>query len=118
MGLATLLSKKKYTNEDREAGKAALAMGMIGISEGAIPFAAKDPLRVIFSICVGSAVGSIIAMIAKAECYAPHGGPIVALVVENKLWYIISIIVGALVTALLVNFLKRDLTEEEIEGLE
>lgn len=118
MGLATLLSKKKYTNEDREAGKAALAMGMIGISEGAIPFAAKDPLRVIFSICVGSAVGSIIAMIAKVECYAPHGGPIVALVVENKLWYIISIIVGALVTALLVNFLKRDLTEEEIEGLE
>lgn len=113
MGLATLLKKKKYTQEDREAGKAAIAMGMIGISEGAIPFAAKDPLRVLPSICVGGMVGAVIAMVAKVSCYAPHGGPIVLFVVNNKLFYIIAIIVGALVTALMVNFLKKDIVEEE-----
>lgn len=115
MGLATLLSKKKYSEEDREAGKAALAMGMIGISEGAIPFAAKDPLRVIFSTAVGAAVGAVVAMLAKVSVYAPHGGPIVLLVADHKIWYIVSIIIGSVVTALLVNFLKKDLIEEEIE---
>lgn len=113
MGLATLLSKKKYTDEDREAGKAAIAMGMIGISEGAIPFAAKDPIRVLPSICVGGVVGGIIAMLTKVSCYAPHGGPIVALVVDKKLQYFLAIIVGSLVTALMVNFLKKDIVEEE-----
>lgn len=112
MGLATLLSKKKYTEEDREAGKAALAMGMIGISEGAIPFAAKDPLRVLPSICVGGAVGAVIAMMTGVATYAPHGGPIVIFVTENKLWYIIAIAVGSLVTALMVNALKKDIVEE------
>lgn len=117
MGLATLLSKKKYSEEDREAGKAALAMGMIGISEGAIPFAAKDPLRVIPSICVGGAVGAVIAMMTGVSTYAPHGGPIVIFVTEHKIWFAISILVGSLVTALMVNALKKDYVEdlEEIE---
>lgn len=115
MGLATLLSKKKYSQEDQEAGKAALAMGMIGISEGAIPFAAKDPLRVIPSICVGGAVGAVIAMLTGVATYAPHGGPIVVFVTENKIWFIVSILVGALVTAVMVNFLKKDYVEENIE---
>lgn len=113
MGLATLLSKKKYSDEDREAGKAALAMGMIGISEGAIPFAAKDPLRVLPSICVGGAAGAVVAMMAGVATYAPHGGPIVIFVTENKIWFAIAIIVGSVVTALMVNALKKDYVKEE-----
>lgn len=113
MGLATLLNKKKYSEEDREAGKAALAMGMIGISEGAIPFAAKDPLRVLPSICVGGAVGAIVSMLAGVECYAPHGGPIVIFVTTHKVWYALAIFIGSLVTALMVNALKKDYVEED-----
>ena len=113
MGLATLLSKKKYNDEDREAGKAAIAMGMIGISEGAIPFAAKDPIRVLPSICVGGIVGGIVAMLAEVSVYAPHGGPIVMLVADKKLLYLMAIVVGTLVTALMVNFLKKDIVEVE-----
>lgn len=108
MGLATLLSRKKYDEDDRDAGKAALAMGCIGISEGAIPFAAKDPLRVIPSICVGGAVGAVVATIFKVGCYAPHGGPIVAMVTTNALLFLISIAAGSLVTALMVNALKKN----------
>lgn len=116
MGLATLLSKKKYSDEDREAGKAAIAMGMIGISEGAIPFAAKDPLRVLPSICVGGAVGAVIAMIAKVETFAPHGGPIVTFVSSNKPMFLFAIIAGSLVTAVMVNFLKKDYVAEDAEA--
>ncbi|WP_312502065.1 PTS fructose transporter subunit IIC [Lacrimispora sp.] len=113
MGLATLLSKKKYDNEDREAGKAALAMGMIGISEGAIPFAAKDPLRVIPANCIGGMVGGIIAMVLGVSCYAPHGGPIVTMVVDKKIPYLIAILAGALVTAVIANTLKKEVSREE-----
>ncbi len=110
MGLATLLSKKKYDEDDREAGKASLLMGMIGISEGAIPFAAKDPLRVIPANCIGGMVGGVVAMAAGVTCYAPHGGPIVTMVCGNKLMYLLAIVIGSLVTALIVNGLKKEIT--------
>lgn len=112
LGLATLLSKKKYNDQEKQAGKAALAMGMIGITEGAIPFAASDPLRVLPSIMVGSATGAVIGALAKVTDHAPHGGPIVLLVVDNKIWYILAIIAGTIVTAVMVNLLKKDLTKE------
>jgi fructose-specific PTS system IIC-like component len=112
MGLATLLNKKKYDEEEREAGKAAIAMGLIGISEGAIPFAAKDPLRVLPSICVGGIAGAIVAMIANVSCYAPHGGVIVTMVVDKKIPYLLAIIVGSFVTAAMVNFLKKDIVSD------
>ena len=118
MGLATLLNKKKYSDDDREAGKAAIAMGMIGISEGAIPFAAKDPLRVIPSICVGGAVGAVIAMMLGVTCYAPHGGPIVLPVSGNKIGFIIAIAAGSIVTALMANLLKKDYSPEDEEAFE
>ncbi len=108
MGVATLLSPKKYEIEEREAGKAALAMGMIGVTEGAIPFAAADPLRVIPSIMIGSATGAVIAAIGKVTDHAPHGGPIVFPVVDNKLMFVIAIVVGVFVTAILVNILKKN----------
>ncbi|MDD2843306.1 MAG: PTS fructose transporter subunit IIC [Tolumonas sp.] len=106
LGLATKLNKKLWSSQEQEAGSAALAMGCIGITEGAIPFAAADPLRVIPSICVGSAVGSVMAMLSGVADHAPHGGPIVLPVIDNRLMYLVSIAVGVVVTALLINFLK------------
>lgn len=119
MGLASILKPKKYTKAEQEAGKGALVMGLIGITEGAIPFAAGDPLRVIPSIMGGSAVAAAIAAAGKVADYAPHGGPIVLPVVENKIMFIIAIVVGTLITALLANLLKKDVVEEintEIES--
>jgi fructose PTS system EIIBC or EIIC component len=110
MGLATLLNKNKYEKEELEAGKAALAMGLVGITEGAIPFAAKDPLRVIPSIMVGSMVGAVIAMLSRVGDNVPHGGPVVAVLgaVDNWIMFFVAIIIGVIVTAFMVNALKKD----------
>jgi fructose-specific phosphotransferase system IIC component len=106
MGLATLIYRKLWSEEEREAGLAALGMGLIGITEGAIPFAAADPVRVIPSIMVGSMVAATIAMLGKVGDHAPHGGPIVLPVVDNKAIYVVAILAGMAVTALVVTALK------------
>nr|WP_307775154.1 PTS fructose transporter subunit EIIC [uncultured Cetobacterium sp.] len=121
MALATVMAPKKYTKEEREAGKAAAIMGLIGISEGAIPFAAADPMRVLPAIVAGGIVGNIIGFLMNCINHAPWGGWIVLPVVEGKFGYIIGTILGALTTALIVNVLKpvaKDTIEEEIEELE
>lgn len=107
MGLATLVGGKIWREEERESGYAAMGMGMIGITEGAIPFAATDPLRVIPCIMLGSMTASVVAMLGKVGDHAPHGGPIVLPVVDNKIMYIVAIITGVVVTALSINVLKR-----------
>lgn len=107
LGLATLLGRRLWSEEDREAGLAALAMGMIGITEGAIPFAAADPFRVIPTIMAGSAVGSVIAMLGGVGDHAPHGGPIVLPVVDNRWMYVLAIVAGSVTVALGINLLKR-----------
>ena len=112
MGLATLLAPKKYNEMEREAGYGALAMGMIGITEGAIPFAAGDPVRVIPSIVVGSAIGAAVAAMFGVGDHAPHGGPIVLPVVDNPVMFVVAILVGVVITALMVNFLKKPVIEE------
>jgi fructose-specific phosphotransferase system IIC component len=106
MGLATLLRKRLWTLEEREAGLAAIAMGLIGITEGAIPFAAADPVRVIPSIVVGAAVAAAIAMVGHVGDHAPHGGPIVLPVVDHRVAYVAAIAVGTVVTAVLIVLLK------------
>lgn len=106
LGLATVLSRKRWSGEEREAGAAALTMGMIGITEGAIPFAASDPFRVIPTIVVGSATAAVVAMLGGVGDHAPHGGPIVLPVVDQKLMFVVAIVVGTLVTALLMNAVK------------
>lgn len=121
MALATVLSPKKYTKEEREAGKAAAIMGMIGISEGAIPFAAADPMRVLPAIVAGGIVGNIIGFLMNCINHAPWGGWIVLPVVQGKFGYILGTVLGALTTALIVNFLKpvaMETIEEEIEEIE
>lgn len=106
MGLATILSKKLWKQEQRESGYAAMGMGMIGITEGAIPFAASDPLRVIPCIMLGSMSASVIAMLGHVGNHAPHGGPIVLPVIDGRVMYIVAIVVGTVVTAVAVNALK------------
>ncbi|MFT3685698.1 MAG: PTS fructose transporter subunit IIC [Phycisphaerales bacterium] len=106
MGLATVIKRRLWTDEQRESGYAAMGMGLIGITEGAIPFAAGDPLRVIPSIVVGSMTASTIAMLAGVGDHAPHGGPIVLPVVDNRIMYVVAIVAGTVVTAVLVNTLK------------
>jgi fructose-specific phosphotransferase system IIC component len=111
MGLATLLSRSRWSQEQRESGLAALGMGMIGITEGAIPFAAGDPVRVIPSIMIGSMVAAIVAMLGRVGDHAPHGGPIVLPVVDNRIMFVAAILCGTTVTAITINTLKR-LTEK------
>jgi fructose PTS system EIIBC or EIIC component len=106
MGLATLLQKSLWSTEERDAGLAGIAMGLIGITEGAIPFAAADPLRVIPSIMAGSAVAAVIAMVGKVGDHAPHGGPIVLPVIDHRLVYVLAIMAGTVVTAISINLLK------------
>ncbi|MFA9398579.1 MAG: PTS fructose transporter subunit EIIC [Clostridiaceae bacterium] len=115
LGLATLLNKKKYTTEEREAGKAALVMGCVGITEGAIPFAAADPIKVIPSIMVGGAAASVTSLLFGATNSAAWGGLIVLPVVGNRFGYLIAVAVGIIVTALMVNLLKKDVKEDEIK---
>jgi PTS system fructose-specific IIC component len=108
MGLATLLRRNLWSEEEREAGLAAIAMGMIGLTEGAIPFAAADPIRVIPSIIVGSAVASTIAMVGQVGDHAPHGGPIVLIlgVVNHGFAYASAILTGSVITALSILLLR------------
>ena len=116
MGLATLLAPKKYDKGEKEAGKAAIFMGLVGISEGAIPFAANDPLRVLPSIVAGGIVGNVIGFLMNVINHAPWGGWIVLPVVEGKMGYIIGTLAGALTTAVIVNILKKPVAEREAEA--
>lgn len=108
MGIATFLNKKHYSEDELDAGKAAFAMGLCGITEGAIPFASVDPIRVIPSLMVGSIVGANIAMFGNVADRVPHGGPIVALMggIDGVVMFLIAIAVGSVVSALMVNHLK------------
>jgi len=106
LGLATLLGRKRWTEEQRESGLAALGMGMVGITEGAIPFAAGDPLRVIPSIMLGSMVSSVVAMVGGVGDHAPHGGPIVLPVVDHRLMFVVAILAGSFTVAVTINLVK------------
>ncbi|MCT4605455.1 MAG: PTS fructose transporter subunit EIIC [Marinisporobacter sp.] len=112
MGIATFLAPKKYTESEKEAGRASILMGLVGITEGAIPFAAADPLRVIPSLMIGAAAGCASAALLGAENMVAWGGLIVLPAVTGKIQYIISIIIGSAVTALLVNLLKKPVQEK------
>lgn len=107
IALATVLFRKKFTADEREAGKAAWILGASFITEGAIPFAAGDPLRVIPSIMIGSAITGALSMAFNATLSVPHGGIFVLFAVENIPLYALSILIGTVVTGLLVGVLKR-----------
>lgn len=107
LALATALFKNKFSEYEHEAGKAAWVLGASFITEGAIPFAAADPIRVIPSIMIGSAITGALSMAFNATLSVPHGGLFVFFAVENILMYVIAIAVGTVVTALLIGLLKK-----------
>lgn len=113
MALATFLKPKKYTAEEKEAGKAALAMGCVGITEGAIPFAANDPLRVIPCLMIGDAVGATLAFVFNTTCTVAWGGLIVLPAITNRIMWVVAVAIGTVVTALLVNIVKKPVTEKK-----
>lgn len=109
LGLATFINKRKFNKGEVEMGKASFTMGLFGITEGAIPFAAQDPLRIIPSNMVGAMVAAAIAAIGGVGDRVAHGGPIVAVLggIDQILWFFIAVIVGSLVTISSVLFLRK-----------
>ncbi len=108
IALATLIFKNKFTAEERKAGPTNFIMGLSFITEGAIPFAASDPLRVLPSCIVGSAVAGAMSMAFGCTLMAPHGGIFVFLTVGHPLWYLVSLAVGSAVACVLLGILKKD----------
>ncbi|MFX0566283.1 PTS fructose transporter subunit IIBC [Kosakonia cowanii] len=114
MGLATLVARNKFDKGQREGGKAALVLGLCFISEGAIPFAARDPMRVIPCCIAGGALTGAISMAIGAKLMAPHGGLFVLLIpgaITPVLGYLLAIVAGTLLSGLLYALLKRPETE-------
>ena len=111
IALATTFFKNKFTAEERKAGVVNYIMGLCFITEGAIPFAASDPLRVIPSCVVGSAVAGGLSMAMGCGLRAPHGGIFVFPVVENVGGYLLALVVGAVVGMVLLAILKKNKTE-------
>jgi PTS system fructose-specific IIC component len=106
LALATVLRKSAFTESEQENGKAAWLLGASFISEGAIPFAAADPVRVIPSIMIGSGITGVLVALFGNELRAPHGGIFVFPLVSNPLLYILALAIGTVVTALLVLVAK------------
>ena len=111
IALSTTLFKNRWTKEERESGLVNYIMGLSFISEGAIPFAAKDPLRVIPSCIIGSATAGGLSMAFNCTLRAPHGGIFVLPTIGNPLMYALAIFIGALVGCLVLSFLKKPLPE-------
>ncbi|UAL51597.1 PTS fructose transporter subunit IIABC [Metabacillus dongyingensis] len=112
LALSTTFFKKKFTKAEREAGKTNYVMGASFITEGAIPFAAADPARVIPAAVIGSAAAGALTMIFGIGLRAPHGGAFVIPIVDgNPLLYIAAILIGSLITAVMVGFMKKEVKE-------
>ncbi|MFV0394446.1 MAG: PTS fructose transporter subunit IIC [Coprobacillaceae bacterium] len=119
LGISTFIDRKKYATEDKDLGISAFFMGLIGITEGAIPFAVKDMKRVLPAIIIGSAVGGALGMMNGVEALVPHGGLIILPVVNGKVWYVIAMLIGVLVSVAILHFTKPNLEietkKEEVE---
>ena len=107
IALATLFFKNKFTAEERKAGPTNFIMGLSFITEGAIPFAASDPLRVIPSCVVGSAVAGALSMAFGCTLMAPHGGIFVVPTIGNPVMYLIALVIGSIVSCVLLGLLKK-----------
>jgi len=110
MGVATMLARQKFNDTEREAGKASFVLGLCFISEGAIPFAARDPMRVIPSTMAGGALTGALSMWLGCTLMAPHGGLFVMLIpnaINHVFLYLLAIAAGTLLTGVLYALLKR-----------
>lgn len=109
IAICTTLFKNRFTQKERESGMINYIMGLSFITEGAIPFAASDPARVIPSCVIGSAVAGAISMFFGCTLNAPHGGLFVLPVIGQPLWFFIALVVGSVVGAIILGFLKKPL---------
>ncbi|HEF8773409.1 PTS fructose transporter subunit IIBC [Providencia manganoxydans] len=115
MGVATLLARHKFVPAEREAGKASFVLGLCFISEGAIPFAAKDPIRVLPTCIIGGAITGALSMYFGIQLMAPHGGLFVLLIpgaINHVLTYLLAIVIGTLVSGVLYAILKKASSQE------
>lgn len=107
IALATILFKNKFTKEERESGPMNFIMGLAFITEGAIPYAAADPLHVLPACMIGSGVAGALSMVFRCTLMAPHGGIFVFPVVGNALMYLVALVAGTIVSAMLLGTFKK-----------
>lgn len=115
MGVATLLARHKFVPAEREAGKASFVLGLCFISEGAIPFAAKDPIRVLPACIIGGAITGALSMYFAIQLMAPHGGLFVLLIpgaINHVFMYLLAIVIGTLVSGVLYAIIKKASSQE------
>ncbi|KAB7673147.1 fructose-specific PTS transporter subunit EIIC [Bacillus sp. B1-b2] len=113
IALATLLFKNKFSKRDKDAGLTNFIMGLSFITEGAIPFAAADPLRVIPSVAIGAAITGGLTMLFEIGLRAPHGGIFVFGLVDGSAWlYLLAVVIGAVVAAVLLGILKKPVEQK------
>jgi PTS system fructose-specific IIC component len=120
IALATTLFGRKFTAQERETGKVTYVLGLSFITEGAIPYAVSDPLRVIPAICAGSGLAGALSMALGCASRAPHGGVFVLFipnVITHVLAYMFAIAAGAVFTAVILRFIKKDVNETLTEGV-
>ncbi len=111
IALATILFKKKFTKEERESGPTNFIMGLAFITEGAIPFAASDPVHVLPACVIGSGIAGALSMLFNCTLMAPHGGIFVFPVMGNPLQYLLALVVGTAISTILLGVLKKDVVE-------
>ena len=111
IALATTLFKKKFTTQEKEAGLSNYIMGFSFITEGAIPYAAADPTKVIPASVIGSAIAGALTMFFGIKIPAPHGGILVMFLSNNFIMYLVAIIVGAIIGALILGLIKKEIKE-------
>ena len=110
IALATIIFKNKFSKQERQSGPTNLIMGLAFITEGAIPYAAADPFRVIPACVVGSGVAGALSMAFKCTLMAPHGGIFVVPVMDNKFMYLLALVIGTAVSTVLLGILKKKQT--------
>lgn len=108
IALATIIFKNKFSKQERQSGPTNLIMGLAFITEGAIPYAAADPFRVIPACVVGSGVAGALSMAFKCTLMAPHGGIFVVPVMGNKFMYLLALVIGTAVSTVLLGILKKN----------
>ena len=111
IAIATTIFKNKFTKDEREAGKVCYIMGLSFITEGAIPFAASDPVKVIPASIVGASIAGGLSMFFGVLLPAPHGGIFVFPIVTNPVMYLVSIVIGSLVTAFILGTWKKPVNQ-------
>ena len=115
IGIATLLFKNKFTDIEQKSGLSNILLGLSFITEGAIPFAAADPMRVIGSSIVGSAIAGGLTQLWAVSIPAPHGGLFVITLANRPLMFLLALLIGTVVSALMLGLWKQDKTQEVVK---